>query len=109
MRSEAAPIEADEMGARPFHGSRAADGRNNEDNDFSLLEIEQERVLAFFDENIRGQDAEKATKLFNFLFKDMTNPDLKDILVHKIMKYKANNLQFLKRLVYICVKTTDVK
>ena len=62
---------------RPAHlaarRAAAAEAQNDDNPEIILSEKEQNIILLFFDENIRGQESTKVVKIFRFLLKDINN------------------------------------
>jgi len=60
--------------------------RKDEDPEIELSEKEQNVILAFFDDNIRGQESIKVVKTYRFLLKDIKNEELRELLLVKIIQ-----------------------
>lgn len=61
------------------------------ERDLGLGSDEMENVREFFDEEIRGKDAEYVLRIYNMLLRDVLHSDLKRCLVDKITKFKGND------------------
>ena len=64
--------------------------------EFGLLPDEMELVREFFDEEIRGRDAQEVLKIYQILLKDIGNRKLRAILIEKISKFKGNDFAFFQ-------------
>ena len=68
---------------------------------------EMESIREFFDEEIRGRDANTVVLVYKMLFRDISSQSLKIFLINKITKYKGNDFEFFHRLVGLAVKPTS--
>ena len=70
---------------------------------------EMESIREFFDEEIRGRDANTVVLVYKMLFRDIESSALKIFLLNKITKFKGNDFEFFHRLVGLAVKPTSKK
>ena len=59
-----------------------------------LTADEMETVRAFFDEEIRGQDASQVLMVYRRLLSDISNKELYTIIIDRITKSKGNDFEF---------------
>ena len=53
-----------------------------------------ESVKEFFDEEIRGRDAEEVLVIYTKLLKEIQNNELRHILIDRITRDKGNSFEF---------------
>jgi len=53
-----------------------------------------ESVKEFFDEEIRGRDAESVLRIYQKLLKDIKNNELKHIFIDRITRERGNSFEF---------------
>ena len=70
---------------------------------------EMESIREFFDEEIRGRDANTVVLVYKMLFRDIASQSLKIFLINKITKFKGNDFEFFHRMVGLAVKPTSKK
>ena len=74
---------------------------------FGLSVFEVESLRDFFQEEIIGQSTEHILRIYQKLFKDIEYPELQNVLLFKITKFKANDFLFFQKLVgHTVAKTT---
>ena len=77
---------------------------------FNLGLTEIDNCNEFFEEEILGQSSEQVLRVYEKLLKNIKYTELRNLLIHKITQFKANNLEFFQCLVSnIVTKTTFEK
>ena len=74
-----------------------------------LTPDEMETVRAFFDEEIRGQDASQVLRVYQRLLSNISNKELYTIIIDRITKSKGNDFEFFHVLVSQIVKNTTTE
>ena len=69
-----------------------------------LDQQEMESIREFFDEEIRGRDANTVVKVYRLLFQDISSGPLRIFLINKITKFKGNDFEFFHKMVGQAVK-----
>lgn len=86
-----------------MHVNRAKELSKSE---FGMNAIDIENIREFFLEEIIGQSSEHILMIYSKLFENITNREVKNFLMYKITKFKANDFDFFRKLVGFTVSDT---
>lgn len=75
-------------------------------SEFGMNPLDIENIRQFFLEEVIGQSSEHILMIYSKLFENISNREVKNFLMFKITKFKANDFDFFRKLVGYTVSVT---